>query len=62
MTSEGDQLEYDQLCICAGGSPKVISSQPGVLGIRDIGSIKVERLLFFSSSLVHSESENIEFG
>nr|KAI8759157.1 pyridine nucleotide-disulfide oxidoreductase domain-containing protein 1-like isoform X1 [Biomphalaria glabrata] len=39
--SDGKTLDYDQLCICTGGKPKLIAvDNPYVLGIRDTESVK----------------------
>ncbi|ELU09647.1 hypothetical protein CAPTEDRAFT_157263 [Capitella teleta] len=41
-TSTQKQYSYEKLCICAGGSPKIIAEgHPHVIGIRDTETVKV---------------------
>ncbi|KAL5010043.1 hypothetical protein ScPMuIL_012348 [Solemya velum] len=41
LTSDGQVLKFEKLCICSGGKPKVIAEgNPYVLGIRDTESAK----------------------
>ncbi|XP_005090885.1 pyridine nucleotide-disulfide oxidoreductase domain-containing protein 1 [Aplysia californica] len=41
VTSDGQTVSYDKLCVCTGGKPKVIASDsPVVVGIRDTESVK----------------------
>ncbi|CAL1528894.1 unnamed protein product [Lymnaea stagnalis] len=41
FTADGKVIEYDKLCICTGGKPKLISQDnPFVIGIRDTESVQ----------------------
>ena len=40
VTASGDKIFYEKLCICTGGKPNVIRSNPDVIGIRDTDSVK----------------------
>jgi small subunit ribosomal protein S18b len=40
-TSSGKCMKYEKICICTGGSPKlIVEDNPFVLGIRDTESVK----------------------
>ncbi|XP_023341664.1 pyridine nucleotide-disulfide oxidoreductase domain-containing protein 1 [Eurytemora carolleeae] len=39
ILESGVEIEYRKVCLCAGGSPKLISEHPNVLGIRDTASV-----------------------
>ena len=39
ILESGVEIEYRKVCLCAGGSPKLISENPNVLGIRDTASV-----------------------
>lgn len=34
-----DPVHYERLCICSGAQPKVITSHPNIISIRDLQSI-----------------------
>ena len=41
-TSDGNSYKYEKLCICTGGTPKLIKeSNPYVLGIRDTETVQI---------------------
>ena len=39
ILESGVEVEYRKVCLCAGGSPKLISEHPNVIGIRDTASV-----------------------